>query len=166
MRVDAIDIKIDKKDAMKFIINKIPLMSRVVQFNSSPKDMHIEYVEFKVIRYEIITKKKGKGIFRSKYESDKFTIEINTYNGYSQAIEYIPYTSKKYISKSYIKKSKIKEEDMIEKSKEEILELLKERSKDNLNKVTIQDINILEISSIYKPYWIVNFRGKNILIDA
>ena len=63
MRVDAIDIKVNKKDAMKYLINKLPLMSRVVQFNSSPKKMHIEYIEFKVISYEIITKIKGNNLY-------------------------------------------------------------------------------------------------------
>lgn len=166
MRVDAIDIKLNKKDAMKYLINKVPLMSRVVQFNSSPKGMHIEYIEFKVISYEIITKIKGNNIFRQKSKSNKFIMLINTYNGYFKYIENIPMTSKKYISKSYIKENKLKREDIVFNTKNEIISYLKEISKDNIDKLSIQDINILDIKSIYKPYWVANYKGKNVLIDA
>lgn len=166
MRVDAIDIKLNKKDAMKYLINKVPLMSRVVQFNSSPKGIHIEYIEFKVISYEIITKIKCNNLLRQKSESNKFTILINTYNGCSKCIENIPITSNKYISKSYIKENKLKEEDVVYNTKNEIISYLKESSKDNVDKLSIQNINILDIKSIYKPYWVANYKGKNILIDA
>ncbi len=166
MRVDAIDIKVNKKDAMKYLINKLPLMSRVVQFNSSPKKMHIEYIEFKVISYEIITKIKGNNLFRQKVKSNKFIMSINTYNGYSRYIENIPTTSKKYISKSYIKSNKLKEDDIVYNTKNEIISYLKEYSKDNIDRLNIQDINILDIKSIYKPYWVADYKGKNILIDA
>ena len=35
---------------------------------------------------------------------------------------------------------------------------------DSLNKINIE-INILDIKSIYKPYWVGDFRGRNIFID-
>ncbi|MEG1311725.1 MAG: hypothetical protein RSD47_06935, partial [Romboutsia sp.] len=95
------------------------------------------------------------------------TMLINTYNGYSQSIEDIPKTVIKYISKSCIKKSKIKEEDMIEGVKSQIIYFLKDKmEEDSLDKINLQNINVIEIRSIYKPYWIANFKGKNILIDA
>ncbi len=166
MRVDAVDIKLNKKDAMKYFINKVPLMSRVVQFNSSPKGIHIEYIEFKVISYQIITKIKGNNLFRQKSQINKFIMLINTYNGCSKYIENIPTTSKKYISKSYIKENKLNEEDVVYNTKNEIISYLKENSKYNIDKLNIQDINILDIKSIYKPYWVANYKGKNILIDA
>ena len=30
----------------------------------------------------------------------------------------------------------------------------------------IKSINLLEISSIYKPYWIGDYNGKEVFIDA
>lgn len=167
MRVEVIESKINKKDAKKQILSKMPLMSRVSQFNSIATDFHLEYIELKVLSYEVITKKKGNKIFRQNTKIEKITMLINTYNGYSQSIEDIPTTVIKYISKSCIKKSKIKEEDMIEGVKSQIIYFLKDKmEEDSLDKINLQNINVIEIRSIYKPYWIANFKGKNILIDA
>lgn len=166
MIVDAVDIKLNKKDAIKYLKNKMPLMSRVVQFNNISQEIHIEYIEFKVISYEIITKTKLNNFLNYKPKSDKFISLINTYNGCSECIKNIPNTSKKYISKSYIKKNKLKEEDILYNTKNNIIFYLKEKSKDNIDKLNIKDINILNIKSIYKPYWISNYKGKDILIDA
>ena len=35
---------------------------------------------------------------------------------------------------------------------------------DSMDKINIR-INIVDIKSIYKPYWIADFRGRNIFID-
>ena len=44
--------------------------------------------------------------------------------------------------------------------------LKKKINKDDKEKVTIQDISVTEIKSIYKPYWVADFRGRNIYIEA
>lgn len=167
MRVEAVESKVDKKEAIKHILKKMPLMSRVAQFNSIVTDVHLEYIEFKVINYEVITKEKRNRIFRQNTKSKKITMLVNTYNGYSQSIENIPKTSQRYISKSCIKESKIKEEYMIQEVKNHVISFLKDKYKqDSLDKINFQNINIIDIKSIYKPYWVANFKGKNILIDA
>ena len=42
----------------KYILKKIPLVSKVFQFNSVIGDIKLEYIEFKVLIYEVISKKK------------------------------------------------------------------------------------------------------------
>lgn len=167
MRVEVIESKVNKKEAKKHILSKMPLMSRVAQFNSVATDVHLEYIEFKVLSYEVITKEKRNKMFRQNTKSNKITMLVNTYNGYSQSIDNVPNTSKRYISKSCIKRSKIKEDDMIEGVKAQIIFFLKDKyQKENLDKISFQNIYIKEIKSIYKPYWVADFKGKNILIDA
>lgn len=167
MRVEVMESKVNKKDAKKHILSKMPLMSRVAQFNSVATDVHLEYIEFKVLSYEVITKEKRNKMFRQNTKSNKITMLVNTYNGYSQSIDNVPNTSKRYISKSCIKRAKIKEEDMIEGVKTQIIYFLKDKyQKESLDKISFQNINIKEIKSIYKPYWVADFKGKNILIDA
>lgn len=167
MRVEVMESKVNKKDAKKHILSKMPLMSRVAQFNSVATDVHLEYIEFKVLSYEVITKEKRNKMFRQNTKRNKITMLVNTYNGYSQSIDNVPNTSKRYISKSCIKRAKIKEEDMIEGVKTQIIYFLKDKyQKESLDKISFQNINIKEIKSIYKPYWVADFKGKNILIDA
>ena len=36
----------------------------------------------------------------------------------------------------------------------------------SIDKKIIKSINLLEISSIYKPYWIGDYNGKEVFIDA
>ena len=46
MRVEVIDIEQTKKDAKKCILKKIPLVSRVFQFNNVISDIKLEYIDF------------------------------------------------------------------------------------------------------------------------
>jgi hydroxyethylthiazole kinase-like sugar kinase family protein len=92
---------------------------------------------------------------------------VNTFNGYSESIDIIPSTTRRYVTKSRIKKAKIGECDIIEGVKSEIMNFLGEKYKSNtIDKVNLQNINIKEVKSIYKPYWVANFRGRSILVDA
>ena len=43
---------------LKVYLKKIPLVSKAFQFNSVIGDIKIEYIEFKVLIYEVISKKK------------------------------------------------------------------------------------------------------------
>ena len=58
MRVEVIDMEQTKNEAKKYILKKIPLVSKVFQFNSVIGDIKLEYIEFKVLIYEVISKKK------------------------------------------------------------------------------------------------------------
>ena len=157
MRVEVIDMEQTKNEAKKYILKKIPLVSKVFQFNSVIGDIKLEYIEFKVLIYEVISKKKNNKIFRNETKKETITMLVNTYNGHSESIDKIPNTLNKYISKSCIRESKINEDDLVNVVKKEI-------RYDSIDKVTIQ-INIVDIKSIYKPYWIADFRGRNIFID-
>ena len=64
MLVDSIEIKIKKDDAMKLILRRTQLISKIDQFNRKIENIHFEYVEYKVLRFEIISKKKNKNNFR------------------------------------------------------------------------------------------------------
>ena len=57
MRVEVIDMEQTKNEAKKYILKKIPLVSKVFQFNSVIGDIKLEYIEFKVLIYEVIRKK-------------------------------------------------------------------------------------------------------------
>ena len=94
------------------------------------------------------------------------TMLINTYNGHSESIDKIPNTSKKYVSKSCIRENKINEDDLVNVVKKEIIARLTDKLKSGtIDKINIQ-INIVDIKSIYKPYWVVDFRGRNVFIDS
>ena len=60
MLVDSIEIKIKKDDAMKHILRKTPLISKIDQFNRKIENIHLEYVEYKILKYEIISRRKNK----------------------------------------------------------------------------------------------------------
>ena len=157
MRVEVIDMEQTKNEAKKYILKKIPLVSKVFQFNSVIGDIKLEYIEFKVLIYEVISKKKNNKIFRNETKKETITMLVNTYNGHSESIDKIPNTC--------IRKSKINEDDLVNVVKKEIITRLTDRLRyDSIDKVTIQ-INIVDIKSIYKPYWIADFRGRNIFID-
>lgn len=165
MRVEVIDMEQTKNEAKKYILKKIPLVSKVFQFNSVIGDIKLEYIEFKVLIYEVISKKKNNKIFRNETKKETITMLVNTYNGHSESIDKIPNTLNKYISKSCIRESKINEDDLVNVVKKEIITRLTDRLRyDSIDKVSIQ-INIVDIKSIYKPYWIADFRGRNIFID-
>ena len=117
MRVEAINIEKTKNEAKKYILNKIPLASKIFQFNSFIGDIKLEYIEFKVLKYEIISRQKNNRIFKSEL-------------------------------------------------KKEIIARLTDKLKSGtIDKINIQ-INIVDIKSIYKPYWVVDFRGRNVFIDS
>lgn len=167
MLVEVIEVKTKKKDAMKYILSKTPLMSRVAQFNKVAKNVHIEYVEYKILSYEIISKEKQNKLFRYNKKKKKITMLVNTYSGYTQSIENIPVTTKKYVSKSCINKSRVKEDDIILEVKNQIISFLAGNNKNmKVDKISIQDISVTEIKSIYKPYWVADYDGKSIFIDA
>ena len=73
MRVEVIDMEQTKNEAKKYILKKIPLVSKVFQFNSVIGDIKLEYIEFKVLIYEVISKKKNNKmlLFDSNYPEIK-----------------------------------------------------------------------------------------------
>lgn len=158
MLVNSIEIRVKKDDAMRYILRKTPLISKIDQFNRKIENIHLEYVEYKILKYEIISRKKNKNNFRNDEIKHKIIMMVNTYNGHSQSIDTIPQTVKRYISKSCIKKSNIKEEYIIDKVKNEII--------NHFDSKSIKNIKLLEINSIYKPYWIGYYSGKEIFVDA
>ena len=67
-------------------------------------------------------------------------------------------------SKKIIKKSCINECEMLEIMKDEILRLFR---KNIINKKGhIHDIKVIDIKSIYKPYWIGTYNGKSVVLEA
>ena len=121
MLVDSMEIKVNKNDAIKHIIRKTPLISKIDQFNRKIEDIHLEFVEYKVLKYEIISKRKNKNNFRSEEFKDNIIMIVNTYNGHSQSVDKTPKTIKRYIARSCIKKSNIENNYIIEKVKNEII---------------------------------------------
>ena len=94
MLVEALEVKMDKKQAIKIINNKIPLMSKVVQLNKRIKNIKLQYIEYKVITCEIIHKLNLKERIFNKCNTkiDNITMLINTSTGYSFNINNIPNT--------------------------------------------------------------------------
>lgn len=166
MRVEVMDIERTRNEAKKYISHKLPLVSKVSQFNRIIGDIKLEYIEFKVLKYEVIIKNKSKNLLRSGTKKEMITMLVNTCNGHSESVDKIPNTSKKYVSKSCIRKNIIDDDDLVDVVKKQIISYLTNKLKyDNLNKINI-DINIVDIKSIYKPYWVGDFRGRNIFIDS
>ena len=166
MRIEVMDIEKTRNEAKKYISHKIPLVSKVSQFNRIIGDIKLEYIEFKVLKYEVIIKNKSKNLLRSGTKKEMITMLVNTCNGHSESVDNIPNTSKKYVSKSCIRKNIIDDDDLVDVVKKQIISYLTNKLKyDNLNKINI-DINIVDIKSIYKPYWVGDFRGRNIFIDS
>ena len=165
MKIESIEVRKSKKEALKYILGKIPLMSKVSQFNTVVTDVHLEYIEIKVLNYEIISKEKTKKMFRHEMKTNYITMLVNTYSGYSESVDLLPDTTRRYVTKSCIKKSKIGEEDIIEGVKNEILNFLDQKN-DSPDKISLQNISIKEIKSIYKPYWVASFKGRSILLEA
>lgn len=165
MRVEVMDIEKKRNEAKKYISHKLPLVSKVSQFNRIIGDIKLEYIEFKVLKYEVIIKNKSKNLLRSGTKKEMITMLVNTCNGHSESVDKIPNTSKKYVSKSCIRKNIINDDDLVDVVKKQIISYLTNKLKyDSLNKINIE-INILDVKSIYKPYWVGDFRGRNIFID-
>ena len=166
MRIEVMDIEKTRNEAKKYISHKLPLVSKVSQFNRIIGDIKLEYIEFKVLKYEVIIKNKSKNLLRSGTKKEIITMLVNTCNGHSESVDKIPNTSKKYVSKSCIRKNIINDEDLVDVVKKQIISYLTNKLKyDNLNKINIE-INMVDIKSIYKPYWVGDFRGRNIFIDS
>ena len=166
MRVEVMDIEKKRNEAKKYISHKLPLVSKVSQFNRIIGDIKLEYIEFKVLKYEVIIKNKSKNLLRSGTKKEMITMLVNTCNGHSESVDNIPNTSKKYVSKSCIRKNIINDEDLVDVVKKQIISYLTNKLKyDSLNKINIE-INMVDIKSIYKPYWVGDFRGRNIFIDS
>lgn len=167
MLVDSIEIKVRKNDAIKYLFRKTPLISKIDQFNRKIEDIHLEYVEYKILKYEIISRRKNKNNFRSEDSKHNIIMIVNTYNGHSESIDFIPETIKRYIARSCIKKSNIKEDYIIEKVKNEIMNYFEGKIKNtSMDKHIIKNIKLLEVSSIYKPYWIGKYNGKEVFVNA
>ena len=167
MLIESIEIKKNKRDIEKYMAKKTPLMSRVTQFNKFSNVIELRYVEMKILDYEIISKVKNGISFKNKKDKNNIMMMVNTYDGKVESIESIPKTIKKYIVKSNINKSYINEEILINSVKNQlIVYLTKTKNINEISKMEISKINIINTKSIYKPYWIINFNGKTVLIEA
>ena len=162
MLVEALEIKIDKKQATKIINNKVPLMSKVVQLNKRIKNIKLQYIEYKVITYEIIHKLnlKEKIFNKANTKIDNITLAVNTNTGHSFNINNIPNTIKINIEQTSFKKSNIDESKIINSTKYELIKSLYKKAD------SVQNINIVDIKSIYIPFWVGCYDDKSIFIDA
>ena len=86
MRVEVIDMEQTKNEAKKYILKKIPLVSKVFQFNSVIGDIKLEYIEFKVLIYEVISKKKNNKIFRNETKKETITMYSSSQMQVSEAL--------------------------------------------------------------------------------
>ncbi|WP_270671025.1 hypothetical protein, partial [Paraclostridium bifermentans] len=73
-------------------------------------------------------------------------------------------TYKVNISKNNIKKSEMDEIHMLENIKNEMIKVIKNNVINS--KCHIHDIKVLDIKSIYKPYWVGIYNGKSVLLEA
>ena len=53
MLANLIEIKTTEKEALKKILSKIPLLSKVTQFNKGINDIDLKYIEYKILKYKI-----------------------------------------------------------------------------------------------------------------
>ena len=53
MLVDLIEVKTNEKEALKNFLKKIPLLSKVIQFNRGINDINLKYIEYKILKYKI-----------------------------------------------------------------------------------------------------------------
>lgn len=151
MLVDLIEIKISKKEALNNLVKKIPLLSRVVQFNDRIKDINLKYIEYKIFKYKINFVEDG------LLKSNDRIISLNTYTGHTKIIDKVPTTVKRYIAKECIEKSKIN--DLILKNS------VKKEIEKNYKKYENENIELSDIFSVYKPHWTCIYKGKNIFLD-
>ncbi|KKY02762.1 hypothetical protein VN21_01410 [Paraclostridium benzoelyticum] len=164
MIIDAIEVKVKKNDVKKFERDNIPLMSKVIQLNPRIRNTTLKYIEHKVITYDIVIKIKGKSIFKQEINRSKIIMLVNTHTGFSKSITKAPDTYKVNISKNNIKKSEMDEVHMLENIKNEMIKVIKNNVINS--KCHIHDIKVLDIKSIYKPYWVGTYNGKSVLLEA
>lgn len=165
MIVDAMDIRLEKSDIKKMFSEKTPLMSKVIQLNTRIKGTKLQYIEYKVITYDVFVKIKGKNMFKPDIHKNTIIMLVNTYTGFSESIETIPSTNRINVPRKYIRKSLVEEKHMLNGVKDEILKFLTDRP-EKVNKINIQDIKLQDIKSIYKPYWVGYYNDKSIFVEA
>ena len=152
MLVNLIEVKTSEKEALKNFLKKIPLLSKVIQFNRGINDINLKYIEYKVLKFRI--NKCEDEILKSDYR----IIVLNTYTGYIKCINEMPITVKKYIARDCIQQPKINEYIL----KNKIKGHLEKHCKKYDNEKLVLD----EIVSIYKPFWTCKYNGKKIFLDA
>ena len=152
MLVDLIEIKTNEKEAVKNFLKKIPLLSKVIQFNKSINDINLNYIEYKILKYKINNYENG--FLRNDYR----IVVLNTYTGHIKFVDEMPITVKKYIARDCIQKSKISEYILKNKLKGQLEKYCKRYENEKL----VLD----EIVSIYKPFWTCKYNGKKIFLDA
>ena len=152
MLVDSIEIKVSKKDALKNMIEKIPLISKIVQFNKTIKDVNLRYIEYEVLKYKV-NRRDGE-LLRGDYK----IFIVNTYTGYTNMVDKIPETVKRYISKDCVEQNKINDFILKNNVRCEIEKYYR--------KFEEEDIYLVDKFSIYKPYWTCKYNGKNIFLEA
>ena len=103
MLVNLIEIKTTEKEALKKILSKIPLLSKVTQFNKGINDIDLKYIEYKILKYKI-------GNYENEFLRKNYRIVLlNTYTGAIKFVDEMPTTVKKYIARDCVQKSKINE---------------------------------------------------------
>jgi len=166
MRIDIMKNKKQKKYVTNYIQKKLPLFSRVEQFNSKYDEIYIEYIEQKILTYEILIRKEENKLFRKNLESEIISILVNTQDLKSQSIDENIETLKVFVPKESIRKNNIDEEKLIEIVKKELVKFFKENKKyKNIKENNIANIKIIEIKSIYKPIWIFKYKNRSVILD-
>ena len=103
MLANLIEIKTTEKEALKKILSKIPLLSKVTQFNKGINDIDLKYIEYKILKYKI-------GNYENEFLKKNYRIVLlNTYTGAIKFVDDMPTTVKKYIARDCVQKSKINE---------------------------------------------------------
>ena len=152
MLVDLIEVKTNEKEALKNFLKKIPLLSKVIQFNRGINDINLKYIEYKILKYKINNYESS--ILKNNYR----IVVLNTYKGYMKCVDEVPNKIKKYIARDCIQKSKINE--YILKNK------IKGQLENQCKKYEDEKLVLDEILSIYKPFWTCKYNGKKIFLDA
>ena len=152
MLVNLIEVKTNEKEALKNFLKKIPLLSKVIQFNRGINDINLKYIEYKILKYKINNYESS--ILKNNYR----IVVLNTYTGYMKCVDEVPTTVIKYIARDCIQKSKINE--YILKNK------IKGQLENQCKKYEDEKLVLDEILSIYKPFWTCKYNGKKIFLDA
>lgn len=152
MLVDLVEIKINKKEALKNLFGKIPLLSKVIQFNKRIGDINLRYIEYKILRYRV--NRIENGFLKSDYR----IVALNTYTGHTKLVDEVPATVKRYIARSCVQKPKISDRILKNDIEYEIEKYYRKYESEN--------IVLSDVFSIYKPYWTCNYNGKNIFLEA
>ncbi|MFI3209554.1 MAG: hypothetical protein R3Y64_00645 [Peptostreptococcaceae bacterium] len=158
MKIEVVEVLENKNEIKNYISHKLPLFSKVSQFNEDIDSLYVEYVEQKLLSYEVFVKKEGGSLFRKNIQKENLSILVNPRNGLSQSIE-ITNPKKLFVTKDNIIKSEIDEEKLVSSVDKELNSFF--RRKDN----NIDKINLVNVRSIYKPVWIFKYRKRKIILD-